>query len=88
MDRPLSLRPRSGDEDIRPAPAPATTSDKPPDHEAHDPRPGTSERRDGGTTPHLACFHLAGRAGMVPEMARAIWAWRYRVRPPRSGEGG
>jgi hypothetical protein len=27
---------RSGDADIRPAPAPATTDDKPPNHEHHD----------------------------------------------------
>jgi hypothetical protein len=35
MDRPLSSRAtRSGDADIKPAPA--TTNDKPPDHEDHD----------------------------------------------------
>jgi hypothetical protein len=27
---------RSGDADIKPAPAPVTTNDKPPDHEDHD----------------------------------------------------
>jgi hypothetical protein len=27
---------RSGDADIKPAPAPATTNDKPPNHEDHD----------------------------------------------------
>jgi hypothetical protein len=66
MDRPLSSRaPQSGDADIKPAPA--TTNDKLPDHEDHD---LTAEvLRNGvtvGTTPHLACFHLAGRAGKVP----------------------
>jgi hypothetical protein len=28
---------RSGDADIKPAPVPATTNDKPPNHEDHDP---------------------------------------------------
>jgi hypothetical protein len=65
MDRTLSSRARqSGDADIKPAPA--TTNDKPPIMWITTSRLGTSERRDGGTTPHLACFHLAGRAGKVP----------------------
>jgi hypothetical protein len=33
---PIGWPGRSGDADIRPAPAPATTNDKPTDHEDHD----------------------------------------------------
>jgi len=89
MDGPATLpsRPQSGDADIEPAPL--TTNDEPPDHEDHDPRPGTSERRDDGTTPHLAGFHLAGRAGKVPREGRGgLMTARPGCDRPGGGEGG
>ena len=88
MDGPATLLSRPQFWATSTSSRPATTNDKLPEHEDLDLTAGVL--RNGvtvGTTPHLACFHLAGRAGKVPRDGPGIDDGSTRVRPPWRREG-